>query len=191
MERKLKTVLAKIFSLYPKGPESSAKIDGKISQILQTISDYHQIDLENDLDYSHYNAINKHVIFLKIDNYVSEAYHRFSKSTMEQENWSSIPNKRAAYLENAFKLIRSINPVLFDNEIVESGIQDKLIGTNNNDFVEGYFLLEKRIEENRPDCFAELIIMKKQNRLPPLKSPLFIALCISVILLFGMVWLAS
>ena len=110
---------------------------------------------------------------------------------MEQKNWSSIPNKRAAYLENALKLIRSINPVLFDNEIVDSDIHEKLIGTNDNDFLEGYSLLVKRIEENYEDYCAELITMKKQNRLPPSKSPLFKALFISVIIIYGMVWLAS
>ena len=185
------TELAKLHALNPKGPEGSAELDRKIQQLVQRIPDYHKIDLENDLDYSHYNAINKYGIFSIILNSVSEAHHRFSTSTMEQENWSSIPNKRAAYLENAFELIRSINPVLFDNEIVESGIQDKLIGTNNNDFLEGVSLLVKRFEENHPDYLAELIIMKKQNRLPPLKTPLFKALFISVIIIFGMVWLAS
>lgn len=191
MERKLETAIAKFFSLYPKGPESSAKINRKISQMVQSSSDYHEIDLENDLDYSHYNAINKHEIFFIILNYVSKAHHRFSTSTMEQKNWSLIPNKRAAYLENALKLIRSINPVLFDNEIVDSDIHEKLIGTNDNDFLEGNSLLVKRIEENYEDYCAELITMKKQNRLPPSKSPLFKALFISVIIIYGMVWLAS
>ncbi len=109
---------------------------------------------------------------------------------MEIKNGVDIPKNRSTCIAPRIQILRGKQPKLFENEIDSHGITQFLESGLQDDWFEGWRLIIERINAILPDCVEIIAQWRKQNRLPLSKSPLFISICVAVISLLGIAWLA-